>query len=127
MTTRRCHEMPFGAQLLRSGEARFRLWAPGARQVELILGEDTEATAVVMRSLAQGWFELTCEAGPGTRYRYRVDSTALVPDPASRRNPGDVHGPSEIINPRDFLWDDTEWRPRPWHQAVVYELTGLSI
>ena len=29
--------MPFGAELTAGGEVRFRLWAPAARQVELLL------------------------------------------------------------------------------------------
>ena len=34
---RRRHHMPFGAELTASGEVRFQLWAPAARQVELLL------------------------------------------------------------------------------------------
>src|SRR5204863_415160 len=34
---RRQHRMPFGAQLTAAGEVRFRLWAPAARQVDVIL------------------------------------------------------------------------------------------
>ena len=34
---RRAHRMPFGAEVREDGTTRFRLWAPGARQVELWL------------------------------------------------------------------------------------------
>ena len=45
-----------------------------------------------------------------------------MPDPASRYNPDDVHGASEVIDPAAFDWQDTAWRGRPWEEAVVYEL-----
>ena len=99
---RRRHHMPFGAELTASGEVRFQLWAPAARQVELLLC-DADGTAVQvapMRALEDGWFALqTGAAGAGSLYRYRIDGTAEVPDPASRCNPLGVHGPSEVIDP----------------------------
>ena len=45
-----------------------------------------------------------------------------VPDPASRYQPEDVHGPSEVVDAAAYVWRDTGWRGRPWHEAVVYEL-----
>jgi malto-oligosyltrehalose trehalohydrolase len=45
-----------------------------------------------------------------------------VPDPGSRYQPKDVHGPSEVVDPTDYAWTDTHWRGRPWEEAVVYEL-----
>src|SRR5262249_49936107 len=41
--------------------------------------------------------------------------------PASRRQP-DVHGPSEVVDPTAFAWTDADWRGRPFHEAVFYEL-----
>jgi maltooligosyltrehalose trehalohydrolase len=122
--TRRRHEMPFGAQLTTDGKVRFRLWAPAAHEVELMLHlEAGEPRPLKMSAQADGWFELvTAEARAGTRYRYRIDEKSEVPDPASRSNPDDIHGPSEVIDPATFEWDDGDWRGRPWHQAVVYEL-----
>ncbi len=95
--------MPFGAQVLASGEVRFRLWAPAARQVELVLFDSAGARSYPMQAVAEGWFELrTAHARAGSRYRYRIDGGTEVPDPASRCNPQDVHGPSEVIDPRSF-------------------------
>jgi len=119
------HEMPFGAQLSATGAVRFRLWAPAARSVELVLC-DAAGTAVhsaAMERLDEGWFALvTGAAGVGSLYRYRIDGTHEVPDPAARCNPQGVHGPSEVIDPLAYAWDDAAWRAPPWHGAVVYEL-----
>ena len=106
--TRRRHDMPFGAELTPAGEVRFRLLAPAAHEVELMLHQEAgEPRPLKMSAQPGGWFELvTGEAHAGSRYRYRIDGKNEVPDPASRSNPGDIHGPSEVIDPAAFEWDD---------------------
>jgi maltooligosyltrehalose trehalohydrolase len=114
------HAMPFGAQLLDGGGARFRFWAPSAGHVELQL--EGETRRLPLQRSADGWHELTLpRASAGLRYRYAIDGNP-IPDPASRFNPDDVHGPSELTDPRAYTWHDDNWRGRPWHEAVVYEL-----
>src|SRR5690606_37132275 len=123
MSVRRAHDMPFGAALEDDGRARFRLWAPAARTVELLLYEAGEPHALEMKRESQGWFELrTSAAAAGTQYRYRIDGKLDVPDPASRFKAADVTGPSIVIDPRQFEWHDEQWRGRPWHESVIYEL-----
>ncbi|HUE47805.1 MAG TPA: malto-oligosyltrehalose trehalohydrolase [Steroidobacteraceae bacterium] len=120
---RRQHHMPFGAQLTAAAAVRFRLWAPAARQVDLMLYDTGGTQALAMRALPGGWFELeTGAARAGSLYRFRLDGLREVADPASRRNPQGVHGPSEVIDPCAFAWDDEDWRAPPWPAAVIYEL-----
>ena len=70
-----------------------------------------------------GWFELITDAAKsGSQYHFRIDSEREVPDPASRFQPRDVHGPSEVIDPLAFEWRDLAWRGRRWEEAVIYEL-----
>jgi len=118
--------MPFGASVFADGNVRFRLWAPAAREVKLCLQNDaSEEIAVPMHSLADGWFQIEVsplQAAPGTLYHYRLDSGLAVPDPASRANPRDVHGPSQVVDAAAFVWQDDAWQGRPWHEAVIYEL-----
>lgn len=114
--------MPFGARIHPDG-ARFRVWAPSAREVSLHLQGAQRDTVLSMQRRDAGWFELdTPLARAGCHYRYQVDGGLLVPDAASRYNPQDVHGPSELVDPLDFEWQDGDWRGRPWHEAVIYEL-----
>ena len=54
------------------------------------------------------------QARAGSLYRYRINGENEVPDPASRLNPQDVHGPSQVVDPTDFEWTDDDWRSRPW-------------
>src|SRR3954471_13155052 len=58
----------------------------------------------------------------GSLYRFQIDDKAEVPDPASRFQPQDVQGPSEVVDPTAFQWRDENWRGRPWEEAVFYEL-----
>jgi malto-oligosyltrehalose trehalohydrolase len=111
--------MPFGAALRDDGATRFRLWAPGARRVDLALAR----AEVAMTPRDDGWYETAAPGAPaGTRYAFRIDGGIAVPDPASRFNPGDVHAPSMVVDPLAFEWGDAGWRGRPWEEAVVYEL-----
>ncbi len=116
----RVHRMPFGAELLPGGGARFRLWAPAVRGVSLCLDGMPERA---MTAAGCGWFEtVAAEAVAGSRYGYRLPDGGMVPDPASRRQPADVHGPSEIVDPGAFAWTDVAWRGRPFEETVFYEL-----
>jgi maltooligosyltrehalose trehalohydrolase len=122
-TLRRRHRMPFGTELTGAGAVRFRLWAPGAQRVELVLGAAGAADGEPLAPLGDGWFELeSARAHVGSLYRYRIDGGIEVPDPASRFNPQGVHAPSEVIDPEAYAWSDQEWQAPPWHASVIYEL-----
>jgi maltooligosyltrehalose trehalohydrolase len=111
--------MPFGAEVQPDGGVRFRLWAPAAKTVDLVTGGRGRA----MRRDDQGWYELVDgDARAGTLYQYRIDGRQLVPDPASRFQPQDVDGPSEVIDPSRYPWKDAGWKGRRWREAVIYEL-----
>src|SRR6266481_6854177 len=113
------HRMPFGAEILDDAAVRFRLWAPRAQN----LAVEVNSKSLPMRALDDGWFELTTrEAGPGTRYHFTVDRCHKVPDPASRYQPSGLHGPSEVIPPKEFEWQQISWNGRPWEETILYEL-----
>ncbi len=117
------HNMPFGADCREDGSVRFRLWAPAADQVQVCLAGSNLGTRLSLQKLDNGWFELvTGAARAGTQYHFRIDGGQEVSDPASRFQPGDVHGPSEVIDPTTFAWSDDTWRGRRWEEAVIYEL-----
>jgi len=110
-------DMRFGAQLRPDG-VTFRLWAPAANRVELMLDR-----AHPMQPRAAGWHEITIAGLPaGALYKYRVDGELEVPDPASHFQPDDVGGPSEVIAHDRFDWRTAAWRGRPWAEAVISEL-----
>lgn len=115
--------MPFGAQYRRDEGVIFRLWGPQAKEVGLHLADGDKCLVLEMNKASEGWYELLTDcARPGTRYQYQIDGGLKVPDPASRFQPNDVHGPSEVIDPMEFDWNDADWRGRSWNEAVIYEL-----
>ena len=116
---RRHHQLPLGAEYLGDGQTRFTLWAPAAERVWVDLENGDETP---MQRGEEGVFSATVPAEPGARYRYRVDDEVGVPDPASRYQPEDVHGPSQVVDPESFEWRDEDWRGRPWEETVLYEL-----
>src|SRR6267142_249468 len=116
---RRRHSMPFGAECLDNGKVRFRLWAPKAERVDVCLANQEP---LALSKLEDGWFELVTHTSAGSRYQFQINGQTKVPDPASRFQPSDVHGPSQVIDPAAFEWQDEKWRGRPWEEAVIYEL-----
>lgn len=108
---------------LRDGGAQFRIWAPDCQKISLCLdGPDVTAEVPLVRD-ADGWCEHFVEGvRAGARYSYRIDGDLKVPDPASRFQPDDVHGASELIDAGAYTWRCNDWRGRPWTEAVIYEL-----
>jgi maltooligosyltrehalose trehalohydrolase len=108
----------FGPLWHKDRETTFRLWAPAASRVELLLDD----ASFTMTGQSDGWYELSlADVGAGSRYRFHINDSVAVPDPASPFQPEDVHGASEIIN-HAYAWNIPEWRGRPWHEAVILEL-----
>ncbi|MGE0749610.1 MAG: malto-oligosyltrehalose trehalohydrolase [Variibacter sp.] len=106
----------FGPKIDSDG-VTFRLWAPSAQNVELVLDRP-----MAMPRGGEGWYALHMPGvRVGTRYRFRIDGELEVPDPASHFQPDDVFGPSEVID-QAYPWQCTEWHGRPWHETVLSEL-----
>jgi malto-oligosyltrehalose trehalohydrolase len=109
-----------GPRVLPGGGVHFALWAP-AHDVIALRQED--GLTLPMNNSGDGWHELeTDKAKIGSLYRFVLPDGEAVPDPASRFQPQDVHGPSEVIDPSAYGWRDKGWIGRPWVEAVLYEL-----
>ena len=106
----------FGAHVTANGVS-FALWAPAARQVELLLDQPQQ-----MRHDDRGWFCLDLPGlTAGARYKFRINDALDVPDPASRFQGDDVFGLSEVIDHTSYRWRSADWRGRPWEEAVLIE------
>ncbi len=110
------NERQFGARLTADG-ASFRLWAPAAKRVDLLLDRPH-----LLRRDGDGWFAADISGiKAGACYKFRIDDEIDVPDPASAFQPDDVFGPSEVIDHSSFRWRASDWRGRPWHETVLLE------
>ena len=113
-------DFPVHGALPHDDTVTFRVWAPTAEALTLEL--DGEQSLALSTS-GDGLFERTTDAaGPGTRYQFRLDEDGPFPDPASRYQPAGVHGPSEVVNPEAYEWDDADWEGVGREDLVIYEL-----
>ena len=109
-----------GAIRAEGGETVFRLWAPNAEDVRLVLPQRDERHD--MRRERRGYWSASVPGlEPSDRYAYSVNGGPLRPDPASRFQPEGPHAPSAIMDP-EFAWTDDAWRNGPLERHVFYEL-----
>ncbi len=107
-----------GPIALSGGGARFRLWAPSHAGVALVLDD---AAPRRMSLLGDGWHGLDVpDAGEGAHYGFRLADGRVVPDPASRFQPDDVHGMSQWVDTARFRFE-IPWQGRCWEEMVLYE------
>ncbi len=104
----------------------WRVWAPRAKQVELLLGDGTNAAEfrrVLMEPAARGHFvHAEPEVAEGQRYAFSLDGGPPRPDPASRWQPDGLHRPSAVVRLERFDWSEGGWQGLPRSELVLYEL-----
>ena len=117
------HWPQVGALIDRCGHFVFRVWAPKAERVELLLHDPPRQT-IRMAPAPGGYYQYFPPEPPpeGTHYRFRIDGTLTLPDPASRWQPDGVFGPSAVLRPDQFRWSDDQWRGLRPEALVIYEL-----
>jgi maltooligosyltrehalose trehalohydrolase len=114
----------------------FHVWAPNAKSVDLVLGEQRFA----LDPLADGYWQADVAAETRRGYRYSIDGAVPVPDPRSRWQPEGVHGASHVIaadalkaEPREAEpleaepreadpRGNGEFQPVALGEAIIYEL-----
>ena len=116
---------PIGAELIGPDQTHFRVWAPKAQRVDLVLEDSAAKTpGQEFHALAPekgGYFSGSANAGAGARYRFRVNDR-FYPDPASRFQPDGPHGPSCIVDPEAFRWTDSHWPGVTLKGQIIYEM-----
>src|SRR5215471_9525027 len=116
---------PIGAELIGPNQTHFRIWAPKAQHVDLVL-EDSAAknsspTYHGLEAEEGGYFSGAANAGAGARYRFRVNNN-FYPDPASRFQPDGPHGSSCIVDATQFRWTDSQWPGVSLKGQIIYEM-----
>src|SRR5437016_5452229 len=124
---RRLRRYPIGAELIGANETNFRVWAPKATRVDIVLEASAEKTAPrTFHPLERedgGYFSGSIEAHGDDCYRFRVDNAEhFHPDPVSRFQPDGPHGSSCIVDPRKFNWSDAKWPGKQLKGQIIYEM-----
>ena len=114
---------PLGAVLEPDGTAHFRVWAPTPREVSLQLTRRSGGvTEIALDAEPDGHRSaVVARVAAGDTYLYRLDGS-LLPDPASRFQPEGPFGPSMIVDPAAYRWNDAGWRGVRLPGQVIYEL-----
>jgi maltooligosyltrehalose trehalohydrolase len=77
---------------------------------------------IEMEEEGHGYFSAYVPAAlPGMTYKFKLKE-GLFPDPASRFQPEGPHGPSQIVDGRQFKWTDEKWRGVPRNGQIFYEM-----
>src|SRR5213593_3681123 len=118
---------PIGAEPIGSNQAHFRVWAPKAQDVDLVLEEsakkEAKRTFHPLEREDNGYFSGVANARAGALYRFRVNKAEhFHPDPASRFQPHGPHGSSCVVDPTQFKWTDSKWRGVQMKAEIIYEM-----
>jgi maltooligosyltrehalose trehalohydrolase len=99
----------------------FRVWAPHATTVDLVLPPSEDPLA--MSAQDGGWWAAVVPgAGHGTDYWFSLDSGKPLPDPRSAWQPHGVHAPSRVFEAARYAWRSADRPGRDVLGAVFYEL-----
>lgn len=125
---------PMGAELV-DGGATFRAWAPGAKEVYVVLhdfdvgvpnGWRKKDDDLLVKDEKGYWARLSPGVAVGQRYRFWVvggGSEGFKRDPYAREL--EIHGYPDcnciVCDPNDFPWHDRDFRPPPFNDLVVYQ------
>jgi len=110
-----------GAIALPGNRTLFRVWAPHADELQVVLPGHPDRTLPLQRD-ERGYHSALHEAvGAGTPYLFRFPDGTLLPDPASRFQPDGVDGPSAIVD-TGFDWQDADWKGITLADYIIYEL-----
>jgi maltooligosyltrehalose trehalohydrolase len=111
----------FGATPAGDDRWRFVVWAPYVETVDVAVLDDDRR--VRLERDAAGYHRGAADRlRPGARYRLVLDGDRALADPASRRQPEGVHGPSALDDPGAFAWSDPGWGGRTIDDYVLYEV-----
>jgi maltooligosyltrehalose trehalohydrolase len=116
---------PIGAEVIGENQTHFRVSAPRARELDVVVedGSNPKPKFHPLTIEPGGYFSGAVNVGAGSRYRFRVDGgERFYPDPASRFQPDGPHGPSCIVDPKQFQWTDSDWQGVIMKGQIIYEL-----
>src|SRR5262249_25961076 len=118
---------PIGAEVMPKGGVHFRVWAPKSEGVQIQLSEGLQFSSgadklLEMEAEEGGYFSVHVpKASAGMLYKFKLNE-GLFSDPASRFQPEGPHGPSQIVDHREFTWTDEKWRGVPRDGQIFYEM-----
>ncbi len=103
------------------GNALIKVWAPVAENMEIDLPGRGERLQLNRGNYGY-WTLETDKVKPGDVYRFIINGSKKLPDPASLYQPEGVHGYSQAIGVDTMKWTDSRWKNIPLDEYLIYEL-----
>jgi len=96
----------------------FSVWAPLARSVELVVGDQR----ISLEPLSGGYWQTDAPIARDLGYKYSIDGAAPIPDPRSRWQPAGVHGASHQVPNVNKRVRRHDFKPASLKEAIIYEM-----
>jgi maltooligosyltrehalose trehalohydrolase len=115
--------LPLGASRIGDGEWAFTVWAPDREGLRVRIDEPGGTRDVALQPGGCGYHYGTVgELQSEPTYHFVLADGRAFADPASRRQPEGVHGPSRGFDPSRYVWRDATFVPPAAGELVIYEL-----
>ena len=116
-------QFDLGANVLKDDGTRFRVWAPKAESMNVLILSGKSAGTIAMQQEEKGYYSVTIPGvSDGDRYLYQPGGRPAFPDPVSRFQPDGVHEASQVVDPKLFNWMDDGWSGIALEQYRIYEI-----
>src|SRR5256885_14771017 len=104
---------PIGAELISKNETHFRVWAPNAKDVDLVLEESAEKNAKrsfhPLKPEEGGYFSGSANVGAGARHPVPGHQAEnFPPAPAPPSQPHGAHGSACVVEPNHIACSDSK-------------------
>jgi maltooligosyltrehalose trehalohydrolase len=112
-----------GARFQADESVRWRVWAPRAQKVQLVLLDGERRRQIDMTAEERCFFTCAVQGiSEGQRDAYRLNGGQERPDPQSFWQPEGVHRPSAVLQPGRFVWSDHAWQGVERRELIIYEV-----
>ncbi len=110
-----------GINFIDEDKAEVSVWAPLVDNLELVLTE--KKIRIPLQKGEHGyWYTMTGDIMPGDRYKFVLNGSEQLPDPASLAQPNGVHEASAVVHLGHFNWSDEGWQTPALDKYIIYEL-----
>ena len=115
---------PIGAEFIGEDQTHFRVWAPKAREVDVVFEDAAESKPKFCSLTAEsgGYFSVQRTQVLALATVFALMAENVYPDPASRFQPDGPHGASCIVDPTAFRWADSELAGIETKRPDFYEM-----
>jgi maltooligosyltrehalose trehalohydrolase len=115
-------KLGLGANFDSDKNLSFKVWAPKCKEITVIFQEEQKRTLNLKKDESGYFTGNLSNVKPGALYKYLVDNKECFPDPVSRFLPEGLKGPTMVIDPTNYQWNDQNWSGIKIKGQIIYEM-----